>query len=323
MAAAGDRDRFRPDRERTARRRLSCVVGYGRSAPGILRACEGSALPARAGKATRRHLSGIERKPDGDDFRYGLELASRVGPHHSDAVDDKTAGLGQSPHCRWSRCGSGWSSLRSFSSARCSCSRSTGSRRLARRRGDQPGPGWHSLLTPVAVIIVALAIVPLLSMIFLAHRRSTHMVVAFACRQLASVLLQRRLGVRRRRRHPGARRIAASEHLAKRSLDSQPAVVASERRFAGDRDCRRSFDGGRRRVGLSSLFGAGRSWGWRVGDSPGRAGQPGKLSGGNGAQIMFEKPFRVGHRTASQPEPMGRWKKSDFAAPVSEPPINR
>ena len=60
LAAAGNRDRHRPHRERTAFRRISRHSRYGGSPPRILRACQETASQARPGSRIERCLSQIE-----------------------------------------------------------------------------------------------------------------------------------------------------------------------------------------------------------------------------------------------------------------------
>lgn len=55
-------------------------------------------------------------------------------------------------------------------------------RRLAWRRADEPGPGWYSVLTPLAIILIAGLVGPLLDKIF--RISGTPFVVIVALRRL-------------------------------------------------------------------------------------------------------------------------------------------
>jgi MscS family membrane protein len=100
-------------------------------------------------------------------------------------------------------------------------------RRLARRREDTASRGWDSLLTPLAIAIVAFLIVPLLSLVLRiggsprAVVAFTQTIAVFASVAWISVVAAGVLG----------ETIAASEHLTRGSLDSQ--LIRLGTRFVG------------------------------------------------------------------------------------------
>ena len=163
-------------------------------------------------------------------------------------------------------------------------------RRLARRREDQeqPWPGWHSLLTPAAIIVVALVIVPFLSII-LRIGGTPRIVVAFA-QTIALFLSTAWVSV------IGAgvlgETIAASEHLTRRSLDSQ--LIRLGARFVGIVIAVGLLIEAADELGFpaySALAGLG------VGGLAIALAARDSLANLLGSVlIMFEKPFRVGHR---------------------------
>jgi MscS family membrane protein len=161
-------------------------------------------------------------------------------------------------------------------------------RRLAGRGGDEPGPGWYSLLTPLAIIIVAGLVIPVMCRI-LRIGGSPRVVVAYALTiglflssawlaMLAANLL--------------AKTIVASERLRPRSLDSQ--LIRLGARFVGIV------------VAIGLLMQAADDLGFPAFSVLAGLGV-GSLAVALAARdsianllgsvlIMFEKPFRVGHK---------------------------
>jgi MscS family membrane protein len=161
-------------------------------------------------------------------------------------------------------------------------------RRLARRREDEPGPGWHSLLTPLAIILLAGLLGPLLSKI-LRISGSPLVVIAFA-QTIALFLSAAWLSM------IGAsvlgEAIVGSEHLRPHSLDSQ--LIRLGMRLAGVAIAIGSLIQGAYELGFpaySVLAGLG------VGGLAVALAARDSLANLLGSVlIMFEKPFRVGHR---------------------------
>jgi MscS family membrane protein len=161
-------------------------------------------------------------------------------------------------------------------------------RRFASRGEGQSGQGWHSLLTPLAVIVVALFLVPLLGTIFRIGG-SPRMVMAFA--QTIAVFLgaawMSMIGA-----GLAGETIAASERLTTRSLDSQLIRLSS--RFIGIVIAVALLMEAADELGFpaySVLAGLG------VGGLAIALAARDSLANFLGSVlIMFEKPFRVGHR---------------------------
>ncbi len=160
-------------------------------------------------------------------------------------------------------------------------------RRLSRRREDEEGPGWHSLLTPLAVIILAGLLGPLLCKI-LRISGGPLIVVAFAetialylSAAWLSMIGTSILG----------ETIVSSEHLRARSLDSQ--LIRLGMRFVGIVIAIGLLIQGAYELGFpaySVLAGLG------VGGLAVALAARDSLANLLGSVlIMFEKPFRVGH----------------------------
>ena len=159
--------------------------------------------------------------------------------------------------------------------------------RLARRSEDQEGPGWHSLLTPVAIIILAGLLGPLLSKIF--RITGSPLVVITFAETIALFLSAAWLSV------IGASLLAeaivSSEHLRARSLDSQ--LIRLGMRLVGIAIAVGLLIQGSYDLGFpaySVLAGLG------VGGLAVALAARDSLANLLGSMlIMFEKPFRVGH----------------------------
>ena len=160
-------------------------------------------------------------------------------------------------------------------------------RRLARRKGDEAGPGWYSLLTPLAITVGAAIFFPLLSLVFRIGG-SPRAIIAFA--QTIIVFLGAAwvcligsglLG----------ETIATSEHLTRRSLDGQLIRLAA--RFIGIVVAIGLLMEAADELGFPSysvLAGLG------VGGLAVALAARDSLANLLGSVlIMFEKPFRVGH----------------------------
>ena len=160
-------------------------------------------------------------------------------------------------------------------------------RRLARRRGDEPGSGWHSLLTPLAIILLAGFLGPLQDKI-LRISGSPLVVIAFA-QTIALYLSAAWLSM------IGtsilAEIIVSSEHLRARSLDSQ--LIRLGLRLVGIVIAIGLLIQGSYELGFpaySVLAGLG------VGGLAVALAARDSLANLLGSMlIMFEKPFRVGH----------------------------
>jgi MscS family membrane protein len=160
-------------------------------------------------------------------------------------------------------------------------------RRLARRRGDEPGSGWHSLLTPLAIILLAGFFGPLQDKI-LRISGSPLVVIAFA-QTIALYLSAAWLSM------IGtsilAEIIVSSEHLRARSLDSQ--LIRLGLRLVGIVIAAGLLIQGSYELGFpaySVLAGLG------VGGLAVALAARDSLANLLGSMlIMFEKPFRVGH----------------------------
>jgi MscS family membrane protein len=161
-------------------------------------------------------------------------------------------------------------------------------RRLARRRTDESGWGWRAVLTPVAVIIVASLILPLVSLILriggdpreaIAIAQTIGVFVGAAWLSVigASVL---------------GEALSASEHLTRSSLDSQ--LIRLGMRFAGIIVAVALLLEGANELGFpaySVLAGLG------IGGLAIALAARDSLANLLGSVlIMVEKPFRVGHR---------------------------
>ncbi len=161
-------------------------------------------------------------------------------------------------------------------------------RRLDRGKPADSGRSWASLLTPIAVIAVAWLLIPLLSMV-MRIGGTPYMVVAVA--QTVAVFTSAAwVSV------TGAgivgEAIAASEHLASRSLDSQ--LIRLSARFVGVVIALGLLMEAASELGFPSysvLAGLG------VGGLAIALAARDSLANLLGSVlIMFEKPFRVGHR---------------------------
>jgi MscS family membrane protein len=160
-------------------------------------------------------------------------------------------------------------------------------RRLSARQADESGPGWTMLLTPLAILLVVVFLLPLLCLL-LRIGGTPRLVIAFiqtgaeyvAAAWLA-VIAGRILG----------EAITASEHLARRSLDSQ--LVRLGARFAGIVIAVGFLIQGANELGFpaySVLAGLG------VGGLAVALAARDSLANLLGSMlIMIEKPFRVGH----------------------------
>lgn len=160
-------------------------------------------------------------------------------------------------------------------------------RRLARRRGDEAGLGWCSLLTPLAIIAVAGAFIPLLSLILRiggtprAMIAFTQTTIVFLSAAWVCVIGGGLLG----------ETIATSEHLTRRSLDGQ--LLRLGVRFVGIVLAVGLLTEAANELGFPSysvLAGLG------VGGLAIALAARDSLANLLGSVlIMFEKPFRVGH----------------------------
>jgi MscS family membrane protein len=160
-------------------------------------------------------------------------------------------------------------------------------RRVAIRRPEESGPGWHALLTPLAVILVTAVPVPLMCTI-LRIGGIARVVITFLqtgvlflgaawLSMIAASLL--------------AEAVVASEHLRQRSLDSQ--LIRLGMRFAGIGIAIGFLIQGSYELGFptySVLAGLG------VGGLAVALAARDSLANLLGSMlIMIEKPFRVGH----------------------------
>src|SRR6266436_1036919 len=160
-------------------------------------------------------------------------------------------------------------------------------RRLANKRPDDAGPGWHAVLTPLAIILVSAVPVPLLCTIFriggtarvaitFVQTGALYLSAAWLSMIAASLL---------------AEAIVASEHLRRCSLDSQ--LIRLGMRFAGIAIAIGFLIQGSYELGFptySVLAGLG------VGGLAVALAARDSLANLLGSMlIMIEKPFRVGH----------------------------
>jgi MscS family membrane protein len=160
-------------------------------------------------------------------------------------------------------------------------------RRLARREPVGPGLGWRALPTPLALILVAAVLVPLLCAV-LRIGGTARIVITFA--QTAALFLAAAwlfvvgAGIL-------AETIVASEHLRRRSLDSQ--LIRLALRFAGIAIAIGLLIQGAYELGFpaySVLAGLG------VGGLAVALAARDSLANLLGSLvIMIEKPFRIGH----------------------------
>lgn len=160
-------------------------------------------------------------------------------------------------------------------------------RRLARRREDEPGQGWHSLLTPLAIILLAGFVGPLLDKIL--HISGTPLVIIVYAQTIALFLSAAWLCL------IGAsllgETIVTSDHLRPHSLDSQ--LIRLGARFVGIV------------VAIGLLMKAGDDLGFPAysilaglgvgGLAVALAARDSLANLLGSVLIMFEKPFRVGH----------------------------
>jgi MscS family membrane protein len=161
-------------------------------------------------------------------------------------------------------------------------------RRLARRREKEAGPGWHSLLTPLVIILVAGVLGPLLSRIL--HIGGSPLVVIAFVQTIALYVSAAWLSL------IGAgilgESVVTSERLRPRSLDSQ--LIRLGVRFVGIV------------VAIGLLMQAGDELGFPAysmlaglgvgGLAVALAARDSLANLFGSVLIMFEKPFRVGHR---------------------------
>ena len=126
-------------------------------------------------------------------------------------------------------------------------------RHLAARRAEESGPGWHALLTPLAIILVTAFPVPLLCAIFriggtarivitFMQTGALYLSAAWLSVIAASLLAEAIVGIRA-------------------SATTEPRQPADQARDAPRRDRHRprTIDPRRLRAGLSGLFGPGRA----------------------------------------------------------------
>jgi MscS family membrane protein len=160
-------------------------------------------------------------------------------------------------------------------------------RRLARRRRDEPGPGWYSLLTPLAIILLAGLVGPLLDKIF---RISGSPLVVIVYAQTIALFLSAAwlclIGA-----NLLGETIVTSDHLLPHSLDSQ--LIRLGARFVGIV------------VAIGLLMRAGDELGFPAysilaglgvgGLAVALAARDSLANLLGSVLIMFEKPFRVGH----------------------------
>ena len=160
-------------------------------------------------------------------------------------------------------------------------------RHLAGRRAEESGPGWPTLLTPLAIILVTAFPVPLLCAIFriggtgrivITYMQTGALYLSAAWLSMIAASLL-------------AETIVASEHLRQRSLDSQ--LIRLGMRFAGMVIAAGFLIQGSYELGFptySVLAGLG------VGGLAVALAARDSLANLLGSMlIMIEKPFRVGH----------------------------
>jgi MscS family membrane protein len=160
-------------------------------------------------------------------------------------------------------------------------------RHLAARRAEESGPGWHALLTPLAIILVTAFLVPLLCAIF---RIGGLALIVITFMQTGALYLSAAwLSVIAA--SLVAEAIVSSEHLRRRSLDSQ--LIRLGMRLAGITIALGLLIQGAYELGFpaySVLAGLG------VGDLAVALAARDSLANLLGSMlIMIEKPFRVGH----------------------------
>ena len=160
-------------------------------------------------------------------------------------------------------------------------------RHLAGRRADESGPGWYALLTPLAIILVTAFPVPLLCAIF--RIGETALIVITFMQTGALYLSAAWLSVIAASLLAEA--IVGSEHLRRRSLDSQ--LIRLGMRFVGLGIAVGLLIQGAYELGFpaySVLAGLG------VGGLAVALAARDSLANLLGSVlIMIEKPFRVGH----------------------------
>src|SRR5882724_120844 len=160
-------------------------------------------------------------------------------------------------------------------------------RRLANRRPDDAGPGWHAVLTPLAIILVSAVPVPLLCTIFriggtarvvitFVQTGALYLSAAWLSIIAASLL---------------AEAIVASEHLRRGSLDSQ--LIRLGMRFVGIAIAigfliQGSYDLGFPTYSVLAGLGVG-------GLAVALAARDSLANLLGSLLILLEKPFRVGH----------------------------
>jgi MscS family membrane protein len=160
-------------------------------------------------------------------------------------------------------------------------------RHLASRRAEESGPGWHGLLTPLAIILVTAYPVPLLCAIFRIGG-TARIVVTFL---QTGALYFGAAGLSLIATSLVAEAIVGSEHLRRRSLDSQ--LIRLGMRFAGITIAVGFLIQGSYELGFptySVLAGLGvRGLAVALAARDSLANLLGSML------IMIEKPFRVGH----------------------------
>ena len=160
-------------------------------------------------------------------------------------------------------------------------------RRLARRKAGESGQGWHSLLTPLAIILLAGLVGPLLDKIF---RISGSPLVVIAYAQTIALFLSAAwlcmIGA-----NLLGETIVSSEHLLSHSLDSQ--LIRLGMRFVGIVAAialliRAGDDLGFPAYSILAGLGVG-------GLAVALAARDSLANLLGSVLIMFEKPFRIGH----------------------------
>ena len=176
------------------------------------------------------------------------------------------------------------------------------------QREDGSGLFWPALLTPLAIIIAAAFVIPLVCAIL--RISGTPLIATVFARTAVLFLTAAWLSVVGGGMIGEA--IAASEHLSRRRLDSQ--LVRLGTRFAGVVIGYRVPDPGRQRTRFPGLLGCGRTR--RGGLAVALAARDSLANLFGSMLIMFEKPFRVGD-TSRSAEAKARSRMSASEAPVS------
>ena len=166
-------------------------------------------------------------------------------------------------------------------------------RHLVGRRAEEAGPGWPTLLTPLAIILVTAFPVPLLCAIFriggtgrmvITYMQTGALYLSAAWLSMIAASLL-------------AETIVASEHLRQRSLDSQ--LIRLGMRFAGMVIAAGFFDPRVLRAGFPDLFGVGgvgcRRFGRRA-CGAGQSRQPPRLDADHDREAVPRRALRQGVR---------------------------